>query len=59
MEAESLSRIIEQLKEAAAELEPPFLALPEHGHTPESLAYRRGARDAYLQVIEALEKGAR
>jgi hypothetical protein len=51
---------IAELEEAIRKLTPPFLALPEDGHTPESLAYARGARDAYQTVVDALkdcEKG--
>jgi hypothetical protein len=49
-----LSILIEELEQAIRMLEPPFLGLPEHGWTPERLAYRRGARDAYAAVLEAL-----
>lgn len=37
-------------------LTPPFLALPEHGLTPEKLAYRRGARDAYIIALAEFKK---
>ena len=46
--------IIDELERAIKELKPPFLGLPEEGHTAETLAYRRGARDAYTQVLETL-----
>jgi hypothetical protein len=47
--------IIEGLEKAISELEPPFLALPENGDTAETLAYRRGARDAYRNVLDTLK----
>ena len=50
-------RMVAELEEAVRKLEPPFLALPERGETTETLAYRRGARDAYQAVI-ALLRGA-
>jgi hypothetical protein len=56
MNREDLCRIIDELKEAIKALEAPFLALPEHGLSSESEAYRRGARDAYILVLEALSK---
>jgi hypothetical protein len=46
--------VIEQLRQAIKELEPPFLALPEAGGNPVILAYRRGARDAYQRVLDTL-----
>jgi hypothetical protein len=46
--------IVEELQGAIKALEAPFLAVPEHGYTPEKLAYRRGARDAYIEVLKAL-----
>jgi hypothetical protein len=49
--------LVAELEEAVRKLEPPFLALPERGETAETLAYRRGARDAYQAVI-ALLRGA-
>lgn len=56
MRATDLPSILAALKDAVKGLEPPFLALPERGKTVESLAYQRGARDAYLAVIDALEE---
>jgi len=50
-----MAGIIQGLRDAIRQLEPPFLALPEDGDTPETLAYRRGARDAYKNVLDALE----
>jgi hypothetical protein len=49
-----LRHVIEELQEAVRALEPPFLALPERGETAEQMAYRRGARDAYVAVVTAL-----
>jgi hypothetical protein len=46
--------IIEKLEEAIKALEPPFLALH---WTAEGLAYRRGARDAYIELLKALRDG--
>ena len=51
-----LTEVIEKLEFAIKALEPPFLALPEDGHTIESLAYRRGLRDAYQKVLDALKE---
>jgi hypothetical protein len=47
--------LIADLEEALRQLEPPFLALPERDETAEALAYRRGARDAYQAVLDALK----
>jgi len=44
-----------ELQAAADALKPPFLALPEQ-FTSEMLAYRRGARDAYLAVVRAFKE---
>jgi hypothetical protein len=41
--------LIEKLEEAIKALEP-----PEHAWTAEGLAYRRGARDAYIELLKAL-----
>jgi hypothetical protein len=46
--------MIAELEAAITRLEPPFLALPEDGLTPESLAYQRGAKHAYENVVHAL-----
>lgn len=51
-----MAAIIEGLRDAIEKLEPPFLALPENGDTAETLAYRRGARDAYQIVLDTLER---
>lgn len=51
----ALSMIIVDLVEAAGNLKPPFLTLPE-GMTAEQAAYRRGAYDAYTKVIAALKE---
>jgi hypothetical protein len=48
---------IASLEAAIRDLEPPFLALPEHGLTAETLAYRRGARDAYKLILDEVRKG--
>jgi hypothetical protein len=56
MNREDLYSIINELKEAIKALEAPFLALPEHGLSSESEAYRRGARDAYIIILKALEE---
>jgi hypothetical protein len=49
-----VAAMIDVMEAALKQVEPPFLALPERGETPETLAYRRGARDAYRGVIVAL-----
>jgi hypothetical protein len=49
------SSLIEELEAAIKALDSPFLALPEDGHTLESLAYRRGAKDAYQNVVNVLK----
>ncbi len=51
-----LPNLIAELEAAAKALEPPFLALPEQGWTPEKMAYQRGAKHAYEAVISALKE---
>ena len=55
MNTQALETMLSELQEAADNLKPPFLALPEEMST-EQAAYRRGARDAYLKVIEAIKE---
>ena len=50
-----VATFVDELRAAVKSLGAPFLALPEDGHTTETLAYRRGAHDAYAQVIAVLE----
>ena len=58
MDDKKLLGIIAELETAAKALEPPFLALPEEGWTPEKLAYWRGAKHAHEAVISALKETA-
>jgi hypothetical protein len=46
--------LIEELQAAIDALHSP--TLPERGGTAENLAYRRGVRDAYVKVLEALDE---
>jgi hypothetical protein len=48
--------IILELQEAIKRLEPPFLGLPEHGFTVESMAYRKGLYDAYVIVLKVIKE---
>lgn len=51
-----IAAVIKGLEDAVKKLEPPFLALPERDETAETLAYWRGARDAYQKVIDTLRE---
>ena len=51
-----LESIIRELEQAAESLTPPFMTLPEDGVSGEKLAYRRGARDAYIKVVASLRE---
>ncbi len=55
MNTDKLESVIAELELAVKGLETPFLGLPEDGHSLE-LAYQRGARDAYQNVMVALKE---